>query len=82
MGREGWLFYRPDVRCLVEPDRPDIRREGTLVGIPPQGTYQDSVVRAIVHFRDQLKERGIEVLVMPVPGKPSIYPKSCGERRE
>ena len=74
MGREGWLFYRPDVRCLVEPDRPDISAEGRWLE-RAQGTYQDSVVRAIVHFRDQLKERGIEVLVMPVPGKPSIYPQ-------
>jgi hypothetical protein len=75
MGREGWLFYRPDVRCLVEPDRPDTSREEGRWVEPAQGTYQDSVVRAIVHFRDQLKERGIEMLVMPVPGKPSIYPQ-------
>ena len=74
MGREGWLFYRPDVRCLVEPDRPDTSDEGRWVE-PAQGTYEDSVVRAIVHFRDQLKVRGIEVMVMPVPGKPSIYPE-------
>ena len=33
------------------------------------------MVRAIVHFRDQLKERGIEVLVVPVPGKPSVHPE-------
>jgi hypothetical protein len=74
MGREGWLFYRPDVRYVVEPDLPDRGGiEGTWVQ-PAEGTYQDSVVRAIVRFRDQLKERGIELLVMPVPGKPSVYP--------
>jgi hypothetical protein len=75
MGRDGWLFYRPDVRYLVEPDRPD---GGGYAGIwvqPAEGTQQDGVVRAIVRFRDQLKERGIELLVMPVPGKPSVYPE-------
>jgi hypothetical protein len=75
MGREGWLFYRPDVRWVVEPDRPDTSSEEGRWVEPAQGTDQDSVVRAIVHFRDQLKERGIKVLVMPVPGKPSIYPQ-------
>jgi len=75
MGRDGWLFYRPDVQYLVEPDRPDGGgNEGTWVQ-HASGTYQDSVVRAIVRFRDQLKERGIELLVMPVPGKPGLYPE-------
>ncbi len=54
VGRDGWLFYKPDVRYLVEP------------GAPP--------VRAIVRFRDQLAELGIRLLVVPVPGKPSVYP--------
>jgi len=75
MGRDGWLFYRPDVRYVVEPDRPDL---GDSVGDwvqAPEGTYQDNVARAIVRFRDQLRDRNIELLVMPVPGKPSIYPE-------
>jgi SGNH hydrolase-like domain, acetyltransferase AlgX len=75
MGRDGWLFYRPDVRYAVEPDRPNGGgSEGSWVQLA-EGTQQDSVVRAIVRFRDQLKERGIELLVMPVPGKPSVYPE-------
>ena len=74
MGRDGWLFYRPDVQYLVEPDRPDGGGHEGIWVQPASGTYQDSVVRAIVRFRDQLKERGIELLVMPAPGKPSIYP--------
>jgi hypothetical protein len=74
MGRDGWFFYRPDVRYLVEPDRPDGRGDEGAWVEPPKGTCQDSVVRAIVRFRDQLKDRGIELLVVPVPGKPSVYP--------
>lgn len=59
-GRGGWLFYRPGVRYLVEPAAGAGRRE--------------HVVRAIVAFRDQLAGRGIRLLVVPVPGKASIYP--------
>jgi len=74
VGRDGWLFYRPDVRYLVEADRPDGGGNEGIWVQPPEGTYQDSVVRAIVRFRDQLKQRSIDLLVVPVPGKPSIYP--------
>ena len=66
MGRDGWLFYRPDVQYLVEPDRPDGGGNEGIWVQPASGTYQDCVVQAIVRFRDQLKERGIELLVMPV----------------
>jgi len=75
MGRDGWLFYRPDVRYVVEPDRPDGGGSEDIWVQPARGTYQDSVVSAIVQFRDQLRERGIKLLVMPVPGKPSVYPE-------
>jgi hypothetical protein len=74
-GRQGWLFYRPDVRYVVEPDRLDAGgSEGRWLE-QPGGTYQDSVVTAIGRFRDQLRERKIELLVVPIPGKPSIYPE-------
>jgi hypothetical protein len=55
MGREGWLFYRPDLRYLVEP------------------AGREDPLRAIVDFRDQLAARGIHLLVVPAPGKPSLY---------
>jgi hypothetical protein len=63
VGRDGWLFYKPDVRYLVEP-------------VP------DDPLHAIVTFRDQLARRGIRLMVMPVPGKPSIYPDRITERAD
>jgi hypothetical protein len=68
VGRDGWLFYKPDMQYLVEP------YEG------------DEVLAAIVDFRDQLARRGIHLLVMPVPGKPTVYPdrltsRANGEKR-
>jgi len=58
VGRDDWFFYKPDVRYLVESS---------------EQARQDAF-EAIIAFRDQLAARGIRLLVMPVPGKPSIYP--------
>ncbi|HTM47336.1 MAG TPA: hypothetical protein VL285_01565 [Bryobacteraceae bacterium] len=57
VGKDGWLFYRPDVRYLLEP----------LDG-------GSNPLAAILNFRDQLLRRGIHLVVLPVPGKPSVYP--------
>jgi hypothetical protein len=55
LGRDGWLFYRPDLRYLLEPAEAE----------DPQ--------RAILDFRDQLARQGIHLLMLPVPGKPTLY---------
>lgn len=67
VGRDGWLFYRPDVRYLVE--RPS-----------PASENSEDPVRAVVHFRDQLRARGIHLLVLPIPGKPSLYGEMLTKR--
>ena len=74
-GRDDWLFYRPNLRYLVEPDRLEADPTGSK-WVPPRNraTHRQSVEQAILRFRDQLNERGITLVVMPVPGKPSIYP--------
>ena len=69
-GREGakpedkWLFYRQDVEFLVQPSPLDVR-----------SAKLDNPVKAIERFRDQLKAKGVELLVVVTPGKPSIYPE-------
>ena len=64
-GRPGrWLFYRQDVEFLVQPSPLDVR-----------SAKLDNPVLAILKFRDQLKAKGVELLVVVVPGKPSIYPE-------
>ena len=75
LGRNRWLFYRPDLRYLVEPDRLDAEaNESKWVEPSANRTRRENVARAIAHFRDQLKERGVALVVLPVPGKPSVYP--------
>ncbi len=81
LGLDGWLFYRPDLRYLVEPDRPEARASGSKWAGPAESrTRRESVEHAILRFRDQLKERGIALVVVPVPGKPSVYPDQVTRR--
>ena len=81
LGRDRWLFYRADLRYLVEPDRLDAEAaESKWVEPSANRTQRENVARAIVHFRDQLKERGIALVVLPVPGKPSVYPDQVTRR--
>jgi hypothetical protein len=81
LGRDRWLFYRPDLRYLVDPDRVEAApNDSRWVQPPEHSTHRESVEKAILRFRDQLKERGIMLVVMPVPGKPSIYPDQVTRR--
>ena len=70
MGRDGWLFYRPGVTFLVEP-----WPQTAAAPVP-----QDDPLEAIAAFRDALAERGIALLVVPAPGKPSVYPDRLSAR--
>jgi len=63
-GEGRWLFYRQDVEFLVQPSPLDER-----------SAKLDKPVQAILRFRDQLKAKGVELLVVVTPGKPSIYPE-------
>jgi hypothetical protein len=69
VGRDGWLFYAPDVRYLVEPF-PHVASQAK----------NDDPLSAIITFRDQLLRRGIRLLVVPMPVKPSIYPDKLTRR--
>ena len=81
-GREDWLFYRRDLdyltgRGFLDPASLKARRaSGSQWQAPPQ----PDPVRAIVDFRDQLASRGIELVLMPVPVKPMIYPEQYSRR--
>ncbi len=69
IGRDGWLFYRPDVDYVTAPPflaPAQLQRRAHAARIQPDP------LRAIVQFRDQLAARGIELLILPMPVKPSI----------
>lgn len=69
LGRDGWLFYRPDVDYITGPpflDPSQMRHRARAHQVQPDP------VKAIVDFRNQLATRGIDLIVMPVPTKPGI----------
>ncbi len=72
LGRDGWLFFRDDFDHVtgpgfLEPER--LRRaqvEGLRVADP---------LPAILGFHSDLAARGIELVVMPTPIKPTVHPE-------
>lgn len=81
LGRDGWLFYRADFdyvtgRAFLDPMV--LKRRATTDG--NLKAPQPDPITAIVQFRDQLAARGIALIVMPVPVKPSVYPEFLSRR--
>lgn len=67
-GRCGWLFYKPAVQYLIEP-------------WPPQADEsQGDIFSAVTSFHNQLTNRGIKLMLVPVPNKASVYPDMLTSR--
>jgi len=81
-GREGWLFYRPDVEYItgmgvLNPASLERRvKTADEWTTPPQ----PDPVKAILAFKDQLETNGITLIVMPTPLKPSVHPEFLSGR--
>jgi hypothetical protein len=75
-GRDGWLFYRPDIDYLTGPGFLGGRQLKKRMGMgaewkaPPQPDPR----KAITDFKNQLAKRGITLVVMPTPAKSMIQP--------
>jgi hypothetical protein len=79
LGRDAWLFYRPDVDYIIGPpflDASQMRHRGRVDQV------QADPVKAIVDFRNQLAARGIDLIAMPVPMKPGIDANKLSARAE
>lgn len=62
-GRNGWVFFDKELRHLAAPRFWSTSPAETSDPLP-----------AIIDFKNQLDEAGIELLVVPVPPKAAIYP--------
>ena len=69
LGRDRWLFYRPDVDYVTGPPFLDPK---IMIRRVHAAAVQPDPVKAILNFRDQLRERGIDLIVLPVPMKPGV----------
>jgi hypothetical protein len=71
-GNDGWLFLAAELRFL------SLGRFWGDDGIKVSRAHKPELadpIPAILDFRQQLKARGIELLVVPVPPKAAIYPE-------
>ncbi|NLB59668.1 MAG: hypothetical protein GX806_01100 [Lentisphaerae bacterium] len=77
IGRWPWLFYRPEIEYLTGPGFLTAQHQAQRQtdGAPGQAPPQADPLRAILHFREQLAQRGIALIVMPTPVKPSLQPE-------
>jgi len=62
---DGWAYYGPNIRYLGEGYFKNLKSENP--GEDPAATIAD--------FAAQLRRRGMALLVVPVPSKPSIAPE-------
>ena len=69
LGRERWLFYRADVDYVTGPPFLDAAR---MAQRSHTAAVQPDAIKAIVDFRNQLAARGIDLIVVPAPVKPSV----------
>jgi len=66
VGRDGWLFYRPSFDYATKP---------------VSNFYAESrPLQAIIAFHQALKEQGVDLILLPIPGKSSIYPEYLSKR--
>jgi hypothetical protein len=72
LGRNGWFFYRPDVEYLTKAYVFDRRSKIVDANDIP---ITDAIIDSIVTFKKQLAGFGVDLLVVIMPGKPSIYPE-------
>jgi alginate O-acetyltransferase complex protein AlgJ len=79
LGRERWLFYRPDVDYVTGPPflEPKI-----MMRRVHSAAVQSDPIKAIVGFRDQLAARGIDLIAVPIPMKPGVEPRHLSARSE
>jgi hypothetical protein len=84
VGRDGWLFYRPDVEYLTGPGFLDPATVARRVAARTEWTAppQPDPRPAIIRFARQLAARGITLVVVPTPLKPMIHPDGLSRRVE
>ncbi len=79
VGIDNWLFYDKEIRAITGRAFPV--NEATEITSAMRDTVRQNrgeqldSVPAIVDLRDQLARRGIELIVMPIPVKATIYPE-------
>jgi hypothetical protein len=79
LGRDRWLFYRPDVDYVTGPP---FLEPKVMTHRAHAAAVQSNPVKAISAFHDQLSARGIGLIVVPVPMKPGVEGRHLWKRMQ
>lgn len=77
VGRDGWLFYRPGVDYVTGPGFLEKRQlDRRRFEVDARGDpVQPDPLPALRDFHRQLKEKGIALVLVPTPIKPTVHPE-------
>ncbi len=81
-GVPPWLFYRPGVDYLTGPPfLHPVQLQKRAAGVSEWTTPIEPDPRAaILHLKQQLARRGIELIIVPTPIKAMIHPEKLSPR--
>jgi alginate O-acetyltransferase complex protein AlgJ len=81
-GRNGWVFYRPDVEYVTGPGFLDAAHQKRRIASAPEWTAppQPDPRPALRQFKRDLDARGIALVVVPTPVKPVVHPEKLAPR--
>lgn len=71
IGEDDWLFFRPAIDALTGYG--PLKAEPDSVAKDPTRPPWQGPKPAILEFAAQLQEKGVELMLVPVPVKPMIY---------
>lgn len=75
LGRDGWLHYSPDVNHILGPGFLDPKTQRKREIDAADKVWPDPLA-CIKDFRDQLKQRNIKLIIVPIPNKTQMHPAS------
>ncbi len=76
-GVQQWLFYRPAVDSLTSKGflAPEVLAARARLGNETTAPPQPHPSKAILEFHDFLSSCGIQLVVLPIPSKATVYPE-------
>ncbi len=77
IGKDGWLFFRPAVEALTGYG--PLNPEPATVAKDPTHAPWEPPLAAVLDFQKQLEAIGVELILVPIPVKPQIYPEMLGD---
>jgi alginate O-acetyltransferase complex protein AlgJ len=82
LGKDRWLFFRPDIDQVTGPGflEPWRLAARSATGSETAAAPQPDPRKAVLDFARQLDKRGIRLLLVPAPAKPSVHPEQFTAR--